>query len=1113
MSFFASPGRQSSVDKVSTLTVQTSAYGVPLQRAWGTARISPNLLWTGDFTAAEQTASGGKGGSSYVAGYTYTTSAQFGLCDNPITAILAVWENKSRNPVTGTPEFATGSLTQSPWAYLSSNHPDAALNYPGLAWVGQANGPLGATPSLPQLSYEVQTATAGAGGTPDASAVTVLQDILTDVGFPSGRLGDVSAYRAFTYAYGLFVSPVLSEQQRAADHLATHLEMTCTAAYWSEGKLKLVPRGDTAKTANGYTFTPVVAPIYGLTDDDFLPIEGEAMPIRITRKAPADQKNTLRISFKDRSLDYNANTVEAQDDAHIAQFGLRPGETRQYDAIKSVSVAQAVAWLEMQRGLYVLATYEFKLGLKYCGLEPMDIVTLTHAGLGLSAVPVRITEVDDAPNGQITIHAEDFAQGAGLAPSVPAPVANGYAADLNVAPGNAAAPVIFEPPLQLAGEPQIWLATAGGANYGGCDVWLSIDGTTYRRVGGLGGKSRYGVTTAALPAAADPDTTSTLAVDLATSGGVLLGGSSSDRDALSTLCWVGGELVSYSVASLTSAAHYNLSSLRRGAYGSANAAHASGVPFVRLDDRVFKYSYDPALTGRTIYIKLQAYNIYGNAYQDLAAISATAYTIAGVPPSNVSGYAGSTSADGTRVHTWGTLASVPGGTVCEIRYSASSGDAWAAMAVLGQAPYGAGRLEAQTPGAGTWTFEARLRNAYGVYSASGVRATVTLGAPPVGAVVGANRLYNSSRSVVGGNDDGWSTWTNAAGGIGGGAVEAGFVDSGTWHLVGGVSRYLHAVGTPAAGLVAEWSSWAQKIPVIPGQRYQAHALTGAHRCTAAVCINWLDGTDSLIQQDVVGSNVGAKPGGLLLSDWLLTGGFSTAPAGAVKGVLVVSLRDSTGADPYVFLDQCFLGDAGANQTVLSPWADGARTVTNTAQLTDGAGLGTTASWSGIVSTSGQLNAGNVGSVVADGTMGTPQLGAQATTAVLQSATTAYQGHVANAWEAVAVFDLLNEFEEGATITLTSFGMLWPQAATDVSAHITVIPGTYVGPGIGAPWGAETTVLSDFIVTKFAAAEERDYSISTTFTLAPGQNLRVVLSIYATAFTYLRHASRLEVIKK
>ncbi len=509
------------------------------------------------------------------------------------------------------------------------------------------------------------------------------------------------------------------------------------------------------------------------------------------------------------------------------------------------------------------------------------------------------------------------------------------------------------------------------------------------------------------------------------------------------------------------------------------------------------------------------------------------HTIVGryVLPTAVTGLSVNAAADGTRVVTW-AVAAVPADIAyIELRYAASSGTAWASMSVLAVVPYRAGRYETSLPAAGAWTFEARLMDGSGAYSNTGPRVTVTLGAPPVGAVVGANRLYNSSRSVVGGNDDGWSTWTNAAGGIGGGAVEAGFVDSGTWHLVGGVSRYLHAVGTPAAGLMAEWSSWAQKIPVIPGQRYQAHALTGAQRCTAAVCINWLDGTDSLIQQDVVGSNVGAKPGGLLLSDWLLTGGFSTAPAGAVKGVLVVSLRDSTGADPYVFLDQCFLGDAGANQTVLSPWADGARTVTNTAQLTDGAGLGTTAEWSGVsgsgkpqdnatvgaafgVNISGQITPDNAGTYVANGAMGTGQLGDQAATSVMQAGSAIYLGLIAGSATAIGFFDLLQEASTGAVVAMTSSGMLWPSGATEVFCSITAIPGTPSGSGLGLPWGTEYTLVPEFTINKFALADERAYSVSTSFVLPHVENIRIFVKLRSdSTFMNVKQSTRIEVIKR
>ncbi len=50
------------------------------------------------------------------------------------------------------------------------------------------------------------------------------------------------------------------------------------------------------------------------------------------------------------------------------------------------SCAQASAQLILQRMLYIRNTYAFKLSFEYCLLEPMDLVTITDAGLGLNSI-------------------------------------------------------------------------------------------------------------------------------------------------------------------------------------------------------------------------------------------------------------------------------------------------------------------------------------------------------------------------------------------------------------------------------------------------------------------------------------------------------------------------------------------------------------------------------------------------------------------------------------------------------------------------------------------------------------------------------------------------------
>ena len=69
-------------------------------------------------------------------------------------------------------------------------------------------------------------------------------------------------------------------------------------------------------------------------------------------------------------------------------------------------------------------------------------------------------------------------------------------------------------------------------------------------------------------------------------------------------------------ATLTSANNYALTTLYRGLYGSAIAAHSSGAQFARLDNAVFKYDLPAQYVGRTLYIKLQSFNVFGGGVED-----------------------------------------------------------------------------------------------------------------------------------------------------------------------------------------------------------------------------------------------------------------------------------------------------------------------------------------------------------------------------------------------------------------------------------------------------------------------------------------------------------------
>ena len=201
-------------------------------------------------------------------------------------------------------------------------------------------------------------------------------------------------------------------------------------------------------------------------------------------------------------------------------------------------------------------------------------------------------------------------------------------------PGDTNPPIVFEPPAALAGgaQPALWIVATGGALWGGCIVFVSTDGDTYAPVGPVYAGARQGILTAPLPAAADPDTSDTLSVDLTMSRGQLISGTQADADGLVTLCYCDGELIAYETATLTAQYQYGLNYLRRGAYGTVIAAHAAGAPFARFgpsDPSVLKYPYPASFVGRTLYLKLPAFNLFGQALQSLADVAAVAVALTG----------------------------------------------------------------------------------------------------------------------------------------------------------------------------------------------------------------------------------------------------------------------------------------------------------------------------------------------------------------------------------------------------------------------------------------------------------------------------------------------------
>lgn len=649
MGMFGSGGGSTistSEPRLGALRVQQSTYGLVVPIIYGRARVPGNLLWYGDFTAIAHTTrtesgGGGKGGggggvTQESTTYTYEAALIIALAEGQISGIPTVWRGKE--VFTGADALAkvglalaTGSTSQPAWGHLQTYHPEQALGYSQTAYVYGANYQLTSNAEVYNHTFEVDAQMQFGGGIVDANPRDVIADFLSNqrygAGFPSAKLGDLALYSDYCVASGLFISPAFSEQRQAQEHLQDLMTLSNSAPLWSEGKLKIIPYGDEAITGNGRTYTPNLTPIYDLTDDDFL-IGSSEDPVKVERKTSADAFNQVQVEFLNRENQYNIEIAEAKDQANIEQFGLRPKDALKLHAICDAAVARRVAQMVLQRALYIRNQYEFRLGWKYALLEPMDLVTLTDTAIGLDRTPVRITEIEEDEDGGLTVKAEDFPQGTASAAQYPSQSANGFAHDHNADPGKVLAPVFFETPFDTSGSVlKVRIAVTGdNVLWGGCQVHASLDGNTYKQVDTIVGGARYGTLTAPIDSVA----TGPLSVQLVGKGGQILSGTALDAEQMTTACWVDGEYVGYTDATLTGANRYDLSGLVRGGYGSTPAAHTIGRPFVRIDDTVAESGpLDLSMRGQTVWFKFCSFNVFGGGTQQIADVPAYSYVVQG----------------------------------------------------------------------------------------------------------------------------------------------------------------------------------------------------------------------------------------------------------------------------------------------------------------------------------------------------------------------------------------------------------------------------------------------------------------------------------------------------
>lgn len=597
----------------------------------------------------------------------------------------------SKNILTNTPTALNfmlmgGSLLQDPWSLLESSFPYASLGYSGKALICYDPMDLGVGGNVQQNTFEVLTADGWGGGIVDCNPVQCILQVVTHpvwglgagkVPFPlsaidadsSGTWGNptnqalviqppkvfkrtggvvVTTNTASEWfaANGFFISPVLDRQDTAASAIGRWLEAGQCAAFMSEGLWKLRPYGDTTVTGNGSTWTAPSAYAFNLTDDDFIVAAENQDPVKMSSTPWMDAPTKVQISWNNRANQYAPEITPEGDEAAINRYGERLEDPQAYEFITTLPAAAFAGSMRVKRFAYIRKTFTWKLRFKYDHLEPGDVGTITtssswasaisNQNLNVVTVPVRIIKIVDNPDGTLDVTAENYLQSINTPTVYPKATGTPVVAINPMAyPGDTTA-VLFEAPSRLTGYAgnQIWIGAAGQvADWGGCNILVSMNGATYKNGGTIRAGARIGQLAAAYGTGADPDTTDSLVVNLLPLVGALEAGTTADADQDNTLCYVDGELLSYSACAVSGRNQYTMDTyIRRGQMGSAISAHAIGADFLRLDDTVYHLTYDPSWYGKTVYIKLQSFNAFGNSLQDESTLTAVAFTVPGANP-------------------------------------------------------------------------------------------------------------------------------------------------------------------------------------------------------------------------------------------------------------------------------------------------------------------------------------------------------------------------------------------------------------------------------------------------------------------------------------------------
>ena len=555
--------------RLKDLTVQTSAYGEPISRVYGTMRLPGNVVWSSGLkeTRTEKTeGGGGKGGGQKVTTVTYSYSSSFAvvLSGREISDVGQIWaDGKLLRNSAG--DLAAGGELR---IYKGTDFQDAdpmieALEgqnnvnaFRNLAYVVFEGLELGEYANrIPNLTFEVIA---------DVSGDIALSDIISDI----CQLSGVPSYDAsdLNQRVGGYMIPGPMKSRSAIEELSQIYHFDVVEQEESLIFRRLDRTSDVSILPDEFVLSSKKS--------------GSSDKVTLTRRQDMELPREIGLSFIDPARDYQTGHQRARR-LNVTSDIVRQGA---YPLVISADTAKSASEIQLDLAWVGREAAQFTLPHKFDDLVPGDIVTLTMAGeledYLLQEIEIGVQGVScQAVKFSKSLLERDSLADSGIAPVQqvePLAESQFFALDMPTITGeNITSPVLF------------WSVAAGAGKWSGAGLFISRDNDqTYSQIDFSASDVVSGVMQNVLGdgPTAYWDEGNEILVRLDSNDYSLSG---ETREAVlngANVAWLGGEIIQFQQASLEGDGSYRLTGLLRGRRGTERKAsgHGAAEVFVLL---------------------------------------------------------------------------------------------------------------------------------------------------------------------------------------------------------------------------------------------------------------------------------------------------------------------------------------------------------------------------------------------------------------------------------------------------------------------------------------------------------------------------------------------------